>query len=195
MIPKTIAVFFATALFASAAPTTTNDLVARSCTAQLPGGLIWVDKDRPDIGLPTGNFTLARTGGPGSNTKKAYFNFPNIPANATGCMLGVQWPEGSDFGDGANIADLHTSVPIDWMTNLPKWNNFPQSIAQVASVTLPTTPSPKAFASIVYSAECKPNMAFILELADWQQDAGSFTFFQRRRSVDPRVGFSLFYDC
>jgi len=193
MNPKTLALLFASSLFTNAAPTATNDLVARACTTVTPSWVDILDKAYPNQGNTGSKFALTRTGGPGTNTRKTAFIFQNIPAGSTGCMLQIEWPAGSDFGDGSNTANLFTTE--DFHTWTPTWNHQPKTIAQVASTNLPTDKNSDAFKTILYADSCKPNMGFLLELAEWQQQAGDFSFTQKGWGYDTKIGFSMIYNC
>ncbi|KAF7504143.1 hypothetical protein GJ744_002661 [Endocarpon pusillum] len=167
------------------------DLTARACTTIQPAYISYFEKATPTESTSGfGNYRLARTGGPNSNTIKSAFRFDKIPAGATGCMLQFQLGAGQAPAVGANDASLFTvNGQVDDTTN---WNNQPIKNTQVSSLQFPTTRAPEAYKTIVYASTCPESgsVSFLLEESDWQQNAGSIAFSQGSAS-----GFSMIYNC
>lgn len=185
---------FALLGFTSAVPTpdaSPAELTPRACTTVQPAYISYFEKATPnDSTSGFGQYRLARTGGPGSNTIKSAFRFDNIPADATGCMLQFQLGAGRQAATGANDASLFTvQGQIGEQTN---WNNQPVKDTQVSSLQFPTTEAPEPIKTIVYSSTCPSSgsVSFLLEMSDWQQNAGSIAFEQGQAS-----GFSMIYNC
>jgi len=194
MYAKTIALVLATALLGAAAPTASPELTARTCTSANPSVIDVLDAAYPNAGSTGVTFSLARTGGPGTNTKKTAILFKDIPAGATGCMLKVEWPANLDMGEGSNTANVFTTEDFAGWT--PSWNNPPRTLAQVSSTNFPTDYNSPAYWTYLYSSTCSPNMGFLFELADWQQGPGNINFIHKGQGYKHSgAGFTLVYNC
>lgn len=167
------------------------ELAPRACTTITPSFVATISKQFPDSQSTTySRYGLGRTNGPGSNNESAVFRFDGIPSGATGCMLEFKYGRGQSLATGANDASLFTVR--GQVNERTTWNNYPVKDTKVSSLQFPTSPAPADFRTIVYSSTCPSSgsVSFLLEMSDWQQNAGSISFHQTYIS-----GFSMIYNC
>lgn len=186
-----------------ASPTPTEDLVPRACTTKIVDTIDYFDKDNPDTSFPGYYIRMKRTGGPGSNTIRAGITFNNIPAGATGCTLHFDlrapyaqdaYVKGVNGQPGPNNFDVFgVDKPITYSTT---WNNQPKKTTHWGSVTVPDWPNAGPVNQNILSNTCSPTMSYLLELSDWQQNAGEIGFLHNgAKPVPLDATFSMIYNC
>jgi hypothetical protein len=173
-----------------ASPLPTTGGSKRSCTIQFPDVAVTFSQLSPVSSDP--GILMARTGGPGTNDIKAGITFNGIPAGATGCMLSFALPpvtSPNEFAVGANNFDVFgVSAPITTSTD---WNNQPSTTTKWASMDVPEWVQTQPFQTVLMSDTCSPTMSFLLQLSDWQQQAGQVAI-----PVDGVTsGFWMTYNC
>ncbi len=112
----------------------------------------------------------------------------DIPSGSTGCMLQYSYPANKALGTGAMQVDLFgTKDPVSSANN---WNNKPVKTTRWGSLQFPNYKSPNPFKMMIMSNACSPSMSFLLELSDWQQQAGNVDFYQQAGQ-----GFEMVHNC
>ena len=163
----------------------------RACTLRYPNFPISFTSTSPDTNTLDTTLTLARTGGPGSNTGKAGLTFSGIPAGATGCALHYALPPVTtpdQFATGANNVDVFgADGPILRTTT---WNNQPHTTTKYASIQVPEYVTDR-YETILLATTCNATLSFLFQLSDWQQNAGTVHIPQNPTAS----GFWLTYDC
>ena len=185
-----LALCASTASLAAALPTAPDaPLSKRACTVLYPDVTVTFSAASPTTNLF--GVALARSGGPGTNTKKAAVAFNYVPPGATGCALHYALPAVAapdQFAQGASTVDVFgVDRPPSRTTT---WNTQPRTTTQWASLNVPeyvTGP----YETVLLATTCDEARGFLFQLSDWQQQAGNVTIPQ-----DPTTsGFWLTYNC
>ena len=177
---------------AAALPAPDPTVEKRACATQTPDIVLTFSASVPSINYP--GIKMARSGGPGTNNQKAGITFSNIPNGATGCALHYALPAVTRPDQyvvpatGANNFDVYgVATPVSRTTT---WANQPATTTKWASQNVPNYAS-GPFVTILLATTCDQAGSFLLQLSDWQQNAGSITIPQN----PPTSGFYLTYNC
>lgn len=173
---------------ADASASATEDLVPRACTTIQPSFISYLDSAHPNQANSGLHYRLSPTGGSGSNKITTVMRFDSIPAGSTGCMFQYAYPANKALGTGATQADLFgTKDPVSSANN---WNNKPVKTTKWASLEFPNYKIQGPFKTVLMSNTCQESVSFLLELSDWQQQAGNVDFYQQAGE-----GFEMVYNC
>ncbi|MCJ1368196.1 hypothetical protein MMC16_007337 [Acarospora aff. strigata] len=183
------AAFLASALFSSATPTGTQDLVPRACSTVFPTFINSISEANPtsstngmtvEVALDDNNGTLQR--------RDVLVRFDNIPAGAYGCHLEAVFPAGATVTrTGSSSVNVFT---LDRLTESgDTFETDPNDLNLFGTINFSSNQN-EAQRTTINTAACESSLSYRLRIAS-ATTAGSVNF----EEIAGTQGLRITYNC